>query len=119
MRGTFDESVKVERQARADESIRNKETKRQRKLIDKLLLLRQQVKMGPGSYKTVVRPSDVPFAALVTEKPTVSTPGTVHHTLFISELPANVNPQLLWQVLGNYRGLEEIRPVVERGVSFV
>ena len=65
MRGTFDESVKVERQARADESLRNKETKRQRKLIDKLLLLRQQVKMGPGSYKTVMRPSDVPFAALV------------------------------------------------------
>lgn len=41
MRGVFDESVKLEREDRNRESLRNKETKRQRKMIEKLLLLRR------------------------------------------------------------------------------
>ena len=41
MRGVFDESVKMEREDRSKESLQNKETKRRRKMIEKLLMLRK------------------------------------------------------------------------------
>ena len=45
--------------------------------------------------------------------------SSLHHTLFVSDLPVRFDVRLLRDVLGHFRGLEEIRPVVERGVAFV
>lgn len=41
-----------------------------------------------------------------------------HHTLYISDLPTGIEMDVLYRVFGNLAGLEELRPVLERGVAF-
>ena len=41
-----------------------------------------------------------------------------HHTLYVSELPTSIDMDVLYRVFGNLAGLEELRPVLERGVAF-
>ena len=124
--GHFDESVKIERQERYEEGVQVKQLKRQRKMIKKLLILRQQIKAGPGAYKEPQR-QDMPFNQLGSVDVAMQPMGegrhqassSLHHTLFVSDLPVNFDVRLLRDFFGHYRGLEEIRPVVVKGVAFV
>jgi RNA recognition motif-containing protein len=48
MRGTFDDGVKAKRLEEQKKSLRNKELKQKKKMVQKLMMLRQQIKLGPG-----------------------------------------------------------------------
>ena len=69
---------------------------------------------GPGGYMAPVM-SHEPARGGGSALPSRS---NEHHTLYVSELPTSIDMDVLYRVFGNLSGLEELRPVLERGVAF-
>lgn len=108
LNGTFEESEKTKREARHKEIAAQRDIKSKRKLIDRLVRLKQQTQGGSGQAN--VQSLFSGMQAPVTE---------AYKILFVEKLPKTTRPEVLDELFGKYTGFIEVRQIPDKGVAFI
>ena len=114
LKGSFDSTVLQTRKLAQQEGEKLRELKLKRKLIDKVLHLRNQISKNQLGPDTQLGRSN--FAAGVGGG--LGQPE-IYKILFIEKIPSSVKQEQLEDIFGNYNGFVEVRLIAEKGFAFV